>query len=178
MNSRNVVLRAFLLVLLTAAACARAPRGRPVLAGEVDTGPGSLTAARKHLEGRWSLESLEVFPPGRPPAKLNVAGTLSYDDYGNLRMDIRADEKAADVLRAAGVELTDGTVSTTGRTVVDMQHRTLTYVIDGQPPAAAQAGPLAPSRPRHWEVSGDVLTLTTKDDAGKPLTVGRWKRMP
>ena len=37
-------------------------------------------------------------------------------------------------------------------------------------------GPLAPNRPRHWEVTGDVLTLTTKDDSGAPLAVSRWKR--
>jgi hypothetical protein len=30
--------------------------------------------------------------------------------------------------------------------------------------------------PRHWVVEGDTLTLTTKDQAGKPLSVGRWKR--
>jgi hypothetical protein len=179
MIRRSVILRAFLLMLLAAAfACKAAPRTRPVEGADVDEGPGSLVAARKYLEGRWNLESLEVFPPGRPPVTLNVSGTLSYDEFGNLRMEIRPDEKAADVLRAAGVELQDGGISSSGRTVVDMQHRTLTYVLEGQPPGRPPTGPLSPSRPRHWEVTGDTLTLTTKDDAGKPLTVGRWKRMP
>ena len=94
-----------------------------------------------------------------------------------MRMEIRADEKAADVLRAAGIDIRDGVISTDGRTIVDMQNRTLTYVAAGQNPIAAPTGPLAPGRPRHWEVTKDILTLTTKDDAGKPLSVGRWRRM-
>ena len=166
-------------VLLVAAAsgCTGAPRQRPIPAGPVDEGAGTLTAARKYLEGRWSLESFEVFPPGKPPIALKSAGTLTYDEFGNMRMEIRADEKAADVLRAAGIDIRDGVISTDGRTIVDMQNRTLTYVAAGQNPIAAPTGPLAPGRPRHWEVTKDILTLTTKDDAGKPLSVGRWRRM-
>jgi hypothetical protein len=158
-----------------AAACAPAPRQRPVELGPVDTGAGSLTEARKYLEGLWTLESFEVYPPGKGPVPLKGTGTLVYDDFGNLKMDIRADEASADVLRAAGIEIADGMIRSQGRTVVDLQHKTLTYVIKGQPPAGA-AGPLGLSRPRHWQVEGDVLTLTTKDDAGNPLSVGRWRK--
>jgi hypothetical protein len=56
-----------------------------------------------------------------------------------------------------------------------MQNRTLTYVIAGQP--AGNTGPLALSRPRHWQVDGNVLTLTTKDDAGKPVSVSKWRKI-
>jgi len=31
-------------------------------------------------------------------------------------------------------------------------------------------------RPRYWQVEGDVLTLTTRDAAGKPLSVGVWRK--
>lgn len=158
-----------------AAACGPAPRQRPVELGPVDTGSGSLTEARKYLEGLWTLESFEVYPPGKGPVPLKGTGTLVYDDFGNLKMDIRADEASADVLRAAGIDIADGIIRSEGRTVVDLQHKTLTYVIKGQPPAGA-AGPLGLSRPRHWQVEGDVLTLTTKDDAGNPLSVGRWRK--
>jgi hypothetical protein len=44
--------------------------------------------------------------------------------------------------------------------------------------ASTAAGPLALSRPRHWEVQENLLTLTTKDESGKPLSVGKWRRMP
>jgi hypothetical protein len=179
MKLRSVIGRTLVLGLLAmAAACAPAPRVRPVKGGDVDAGPESLTAARKFLEGRWTLESFEVFPPGKPAIALKGAGTLNYDEFGNLRIEIRADEKAADLLRAAGIEMRDGIISSDGRTVVDLQNRTLSYVLPGQTVGAPAPGPLSPSRLRHWEVKGDLLFLSTWDDNGKPLSTGRWKRMP
>ena len=160
------------LAVWAAAACSGAPRQRPVEMGPVDEGKGSLTAARQFLQGRWSLQSFEVYPPGKAPIVLKGAGTLNYDEFGNLQMEIRADQASADLLRAAGIDIRDGLISTEGRTAVDLENRTLTYVIPGQ----SGTGPLALSRKRHWEVSGDLLTLTTKDDAGKPLSVGQWRK--
>ena len=162
------------VALVATAACSAAPRQRPVEGGPVDTGAGTLTSARKFLEGRWALESFEVRPPGRAPIMLKGQGTLSYDASGNLTMNIRTtDEKTSDLLRAAGIDIRDGVISTEGRTAVDMQNHTLTYIVPGQ---TGSAGPLALTRPRHWVVEGDVLTLTTKDDAGQPLSIGRWRR--
>jgi hypothetical protein len=140
----------------------------------VDTGAGTLSSARKFLQGTWALESFQVYPPGKPPVTLKGSGRLVYDDFGNLRMEIRADEQSADVLRAAGIDIRDGLISTDGRTAIDLQNRTLTYVLEGQAPLIR--GPLSMERPRHWVVEGDTLTLTTKDDAGQPLSVGRWTR--
>jgi hypothetical protein len=154
-------------LLLTVVACH--PKGGPV-----NTGPQSLASARNFLEGRWVLESFEVRPPGKPPVVLKGSGTLVYDNMGNLKMDIRADEASADVLRASGIDIRDGMISTDGRTAVDMQNKTLTYVVKGQAPLIR--GPLGVERPRHWVVEGDTLILTTLDDAGQPLSVGRWKR--
>ena len=167
---RSVVL----LSVVLAGACAT---GQHDMSGkDVDEGAGSLTAARKFLQGRWTLESFEVFPPGKPAITLKGSGTLNYDDFGNLRIEIRADEKSADLLRAAGIEMRDGTISSDGRTVVDLQNRTLSYVLPGQKPGDPGAGPLSPSRLRHWEVKGDLLFLSTQDEAGKPLSTGRWKK--
>jgi hypothetical protein len=103
-------------------------------------------------------------------------GTLVYDEFGNLKMDIRTDEKTASALTKAGIDIRNGVLSSDGRTVVDLQNRTLTYIIQGQPAPGVAAGPLAANRPRHWEVVGDVLTLTTKDAKGEALSVGRWKK--
>ena len=141
--------------------------------------PGTLAEARKFLEGRWALESFEVRPPGKAPIALKGSGVLNYDDFGNLRMEIRADEASSDLLRAAGIDIRDGVISTEGRTAIDLQNRTLTYSLEGQPSSMATGGgPLATNRPRHWEVTADVLTLTTRDDSGAPLSIARWKRSP
>jgi hypothetical protein len=163
-------------LLATVSACAGGPTKRPLRTSPVADGPGTLSEARKYLEGRWALESFEVRPPGRAPIMLKGSGVLNYDDFGNLRMEIRADQAESDLLRAAGIDIRDGVISTEGRTAIDLQNRTLTYFLEGQP--AAGGGPLAASRPRHWEVTADVLTLTTRDDGGTPLSISRWKRSP
>ena len=164
---------AIALACLLAAACKSAPRERPIPMGPVDTGAGSVTAARKFLEGRWVLESFEVYPPVKAPIALKGSGDLLYDDFGNLKMEIRADQQSSDLLRAAGIDIRDGVISTEGRTAIDLQNHTLTYTVEGQ---VANKGPLAINRPRHWELQNDVLTLTTKDESGKPLSIGKWRR--
>jgi hypothetical protein len=167
-------LSALSMLLAVAIGCAAAPRQRPLPVGKVE---GTLSDARKFLEGRWVLESFEVRPPGKPPILLKGSGVLNYDDFGNLHIEIKADQASADLLRAAGIEMRDGVISADGRTAIDLQNHTLTYFIEGQRSSnLTGGGPLALNRPRHWEVMGDVLTLTTRDDSGAPLSIGRWKR--
>jgi hypothetical protein len=161
-------------VLVAAEACGSVGTG-PIKAGPVDHGQGTLTDARKRLEGRWALEAFELMPPGRSPITLNGQGTLEYDDFGNLRMEIRADQQSADLLRAAGVELGDGDrISSDGRTVIDLQNKTIAYVVQGQP--AGNQALLGTARLRYWDIQGEVLVLTTKDDNGQPTSIGRWRR--
>lgn len=171
-------LLALCLVAAVTAACAAQPRQRPIYRGPIDTGPTSLSAARQYLEGRWSLDSFEVFPPGEAPIRLNGTGTLVYDNFSNLKMDIRTDLATADLLRKAGIVTDAGSISSAGRTVVDMQNRTMSYVIEDQPAGFVVTGPLALNRPRHWVVEGDLLTLTTRDAVGASLSVARWRKLP
>ena len=143
-------------------------RGRTAAAGAeggpVDTGAGTLTAARNFLEGRWSLESFQVFPAGKPPVTVKGQGTVNYDAYSNLTMDVRADAESVEALKAAGIEVVNNGFSTTGRAVVDMQKKTLTYVLSKDGSIAKQTGPLGLNLPRYWEVEADKLTL---DDEGR-----------
>ena len=167
-----------LAAAVLASGCPAAPRVRPVKMGPADN---TLEGARKFLEGRWTLVSYEVFPPGRPPVQLNTAGsgTLTYDAYSNLDMQVRVtDARVVDALGAAGVPIKDNMISTTGRTAIDLQNHTLTYMLEGQGNLVntAQAGPLAMNRPRYWQVEGEELVLTTKDEAGTPLSISRWKK--
>ena len=119
-------------LLITTAACTGGPRTRPVVGGPVAAGTGSLAEARKYLEGRWTLESFEVFPPGRAPITVKGTGVLTYDDFGNMRMEIRTDQATSDGLRSVGIDVREGVLSTDGRTAVDLQNRTLTYFLEGQ----------------------------------------------
>jgi hypothetical protein len=166
-------------LLAAATACASAPRQRPVEMGPVATGPGTVESARKFLQGRWALESFEVRPSGAAPIAVNGSGVLTYDDFGNMRIEIRTDTATSDLLRAAGIAIQDGVISSDGRTVIDVPNKTLTYFVEGQRSSLASGGgPLAPNRPRHWEVTADTLTLTTNDDRGAPYAISRWKRSP
>jgi hypothetical protein len=175
---RSLVVLAITAVAALGAACAGAPRQKPIKTSPIEGGAGTPTQARDFLKGRWSLVSFEVYPAGAAAIAVPGDGTLNYDEYGNMSIEIRTDPTVAARLQAAGIPNDRGTISTAGRVVVDMQNKKLTYVIEGQSASSARSGPLAMNRPRYWEVAGDVLTLTTRDDAGKPSSVGRWRRMP
>ena len=115
----------------------------------LSSGPGTLTEARKFLQGRWALESFEVHPPGKAPIALKGSGVLNYDEFGNMRMEIRADEAESDLLRAAGITIRDGVISTDGRTVIDLPEphphllRRRTAFFDGHWRRAARHEPAA-----------------------------------
>jgi len=168
---------AAMLAALATTACAAKPINKPMELGPVGTGAGSLTAARQYLEGRWTLVSYQIFPAGQAPIQLTGNGTLSYDEFGNMDMQIRVEPATAQTLERAGIASDQGVISTKGRTAVDMQNRTLTYVLAGQPTFVATAGPLALNLPRHWVVDGNVLTLTTKSADGRTLSEGRWQKL-
>jgi hypothetical protein len=168
---------AAILAALATTACAAKPIEKPMGLGPVETGGGSLTAARQYLEGRWSLVSYQIFPAGQPPIQLSGNGTLSYDEFGNMDIQIRVEPATADTLERAGITSDQGVISTKGRTAVDMQARTLTYVLTGQPTFVAPSGPLALNLPRHWAVDGGMLTLTTKGADGRILSEGRWQKL-
>ena len=171
-------LRLYLHVVAVAILAAASDAAPLQKGGPVENGPGSTTAARKYLEGRWSLLSFEVFPPQQSSFHVTGSGTLLYDGYGNLDVEIRVDTTTASQLERAGIAAPGGRISTSGRAAVDMQQRTLTYFFQGEPPLGAPSGPLALNRPRYWQVEGSILTLTTKDDDGHPLSVARWQKMP
>jgi hypothetical protein len=146
--------------------------------GKPDTGAGTTTAARKYLEGRWGLLSFDVFPPNKPVIHVGGQGSLVYDAFGNMHWEVRVPADAAEPLRLAGIPNDNGVLSMDGRAAIDMQAHTLTYIVGGQPALGApSAGPLATSRKRHWVVEGNQLTLTTKDTAGKALSIAKWQKL-
>src|SRR3954468_9961724 len=112
-------------MIAATAGCAASPRQRPLPVARVEGGAGTVSDARKFLQGRWAREWFEVRPPGKAPIVLKGSGVLNYDDFGNMRMEIRADQASSDILRAAGIEISDGVISTDGRTAIDLQNHTL-----------------------------------------------------
>jgi len=165
-------------IAIVTAGCAASPRQRPLGTSKIETGPGTDRQARNFLEGNWALQSFEIYPMVGQAVPVNGTGQLTYDDFANLTVVIRVDESTSAMLAKNGIPTQRGVFTTTGRTAVDMQNKKLTYFIEGQPPLGAPSGPLALNRPRYWEVDGDVLTLTTKDADGNPMSVAKWKKVP
>jgi len=170
-TARIVSVAVAVALLVPAGSVSAQKRSKP------DAGAGTTTSARKYLEGRWGLVSFDVYPPGKAPIALGGQGSLTYDGFGNMQFEVRIPPDAVEPLRLAGIPSNNGVVSLGGRTVIDMQAHTLSYVVQGQPPAGAPSGPLALNRKRYWVVEGNVLTLTTKADDGKALSVAKWQKV-
>jgi hypothetical protein len=178
MTSGSRWLRAALCALTVwAAACAESgPVNRPLGVGNVPTGPGSTAAARRFLEGQWTLVSLDVYPPNQPVIHAGATGTMTYDEFANMNVDLRLDQDTARLFDRIGIPVMNGAVQTNGRTLVDMTSRTLAYTLEGQQAVRPPTHPLDTNRPRDWEVTENMLSLTTRDQAGMPLSVAVWRR--
>ncbi len=150
--------------------------GAAPAAQKIESGAGSVTAARKYLEGAWSLISYQVFPPGKSPIDVGTMGRLTFDAFGNIDAEIRVRPEAVEPLRIAGIPTAKGILSEKGRVAIDMQQQTLTYFFKGQPPLGAPSGPIALNKKRYWQVEDRVLTLTTKDSDGQPLSISKWQK--
>lgn len=149
--------------------------------GQARQGQPSQEDVRTYLQGRWSLASFEVHPSGQPAIIAKGTGQLTYDAQGNLRMQITAEPATVPLLEKAGIVLQKdakgfGVILSEGRAIVDLAARTLTYEVKGAP-VNGTPGPLSLSRPRHYQVQGtNLLTLTTRDDAGRPLAIATWRK--
>jgi hypothetical protein len=162
--------------LLACVSCASAPRQRPLPVGKADTGPGTTSSARQFLQGRWSLLSMDLFPPNEPVIHVIGSGVLTYDNFANMTVDLRLDPATASLFERIGIPAPNGVVSTTGRTLVDMTTQTLSYTLEGQQAVRPATHPLDTNRPRYWEVLGNTLTLRTKDGTGAVLSVAVWQK--
>src|SRR5262245_40103322 len=160
----------------TAGACAGAPIDKPLPMGPVNTGPGTLSEARKYLEGEWELMSMEIFPPNEPSIRAAATGTLVYDQFSNMKVDLQLSPDTAQIAEHIGIPAPNGVVTTSGRTVIDINSHSISYVLEGQDSFRPPTHPLDMNRPRYWDVSGNMLTLRTKDESGKVLSVSVWQK--
>ena len=172
--------------VLALAACASRPRTRPLSTTPIAEGAGTMEAARKVLEGRWALVSLNVTAEDGRSSPVEATGTLTSDAFGNMNIEFRMSEAGQKTLEGLGIKTPNPVISTTGQVVIDTQQRRITYVGEGfdkrgtgfDPDLAARrANPFALERPRYYALGGDaILTLSTRHDNGKDAAVSRWKK--
>lgn len=151
------------------AGCAPSPRQRPVKMGPVDTGAGSLEAARRELEGTWVLQTLEIANTTGTFEPVKASGTLAYDAYSNLEIHGKIDDPR---LQKAIV------LDFTGRIVIDAAKRVF-YPADvdaGPQVDASKLAAIGLDKVRKYEVAGDRLVVTYQDTSGKPTARTTWRR--
>ena len=169
MNSRTVIILCLLLGSTCAVAgCKSSPL--PPRTSPAATGLGTLTQARTYLQGNWVLVSMDLFPPNEPAVRAATTGTMVYDEFSNLTVNMTLTPEAARLAERIGIPISGGVVSTKGRAVIDTSHHAISYVLEGQDAVRPATHPLDTNRPRYWETSGNTLTLQTKDDRARCLT--------
>ncbi len=186
MRSRSRLVLPVVLLLAggsITAGCAASERQRPIPTSRIATAGNTLEAARKQFEGRWTLVSLQYgAPDGRTATIDGTAGSLSADGFGNLTIEYRMSEAGLKVLGGLGFKAPNAVISTAGRSVINVDEKSIVYVDDAAKPfdpnvAAGRANPFALERTRYYDFAADGgLTLTTRHDDGKNAVVSRWKK--
>jgi hypothetical protein len=142
---------------------------KPVAIGS-EEGSGALESTRRQLTGTWELVALESAPRGddaRVPVQ--ASGTLIYDDFGNLTIDAHTTDPAAPVAaREANI------LAFKGRAVIDLARSELKLM-----DVTGNVNPdevLAPERRRRYEITGDVLKLSSFNERGQVTAIATWRR--
>jgi hypothetical protein len=171
-RSRFAVSASVLSMVVMLAACAGAPRQRPVRMGPVTQGADSVEGARRLLQGDWSLASYETIAPDGSRATHPVTGLLTYDEFGNLslRAQLNRDGQPPAVLEYRGRAVIDARAS-----MLRVEGVQYTERPTGVSPEITEAVSL--DKPRHYQISGDVLTLSALDPATRrPTAVVAFRR--
>jgi hypothetical protein len=154
-------------------ACAPAPIYKPIKAGDVDTGPGTLEAVRRQLEGTWALTSYEIYQNGKRQ-RLAADAQLKYDEFSNLTMSGQLRNPSASNAKPL-------LLNYSGRSVIDVtshELRLLDIESTGGRLQEAVAAAAGPENVRKYSIQGDVLTLTILAADGTPTAASAWKKQP
>ena len=175
-----------LCLAMAASACAARERQRPLQTSRIEQGAGTLEEARKALEGRWELMTLNVATADGRKAAVEATGVLNTDSFGRLSIEYRMSDAGQKTLEGMGIRSPNPVISTTGSVVIDPQQKRITYMADdaqaralGFDPdlAARRANPFSLERPRYYTFESDgTLSLATRHDNGSDASVSRWKK--
>jgi hypothetical protein len=153
----------------TSWACAAAPLEKPIPIGPIETGPQSLTATRKAIEGTWTLESLEVVDAAGARRPVKAGGQLTYDAFGNMTIrGVIEDPSLRDKI----------VLDYTGRITIDtVKHEFYPANLQSDRPVdAVEIAAISPDKVRRYELSGNSFVVTYLDAQTKPTAIARWKR--
>jgi hypothetical protein len=167
--TKRLLWLAVAIAALPLAGCAAAPRTRPVKGADVDAGAGSTEAVRRQLQGTWELVALESVPPsGGSRVPIRAAGTLTYDEFGNMTIDAHTTDRAAPV-----AALEQNMLAFKGRAVIDATRSELKLM-----DVTGNVNPdevLSVDRRRKYEFAAGTLKLSSIDEQGRVTAVSTWR---
>ena len=152
------------LSALALGACAASERQRTISAGPVETGPGSLEATRKQLEGTWTLTRFEVANAAGQLTPVKAKAQLTYDAFGNLSIKGVLEEP----LPGQSTISDAPALVYAGRAIIDTarQELVLTGTASVEPDPAVLAKIGIDAR-RKYEVSPSQLIMSALDAGGR-----------
>ena len=152
----GAVALAFMLVGFLSG-CQAQPSRRPLRTTPVAEGAGTTESVRRQLEGNWALVSLTVFDANGSPQKVDAAGRLTYDAFGNLELAGKLADPKAVAAQATALDFK-------GRAVIDPGGQRIVLAdVSGRGDPTALPKEVGPDKARYYSFEGDTLTLETRD---------------
>jgi hypothetical protein len=170
--SRTLCALVPVVAMIAFPACAeKRARVRPIEAGPVATGAGSLEDARKQLEGVWNLASAEVVSADGARRAVKASAVMTYDAFGNFSIKGAFEDPAVPAEQTAALNFT-------GRAVIDVQKKELHLLDLKQSDAdfAKLPAEMTAARSRAYEFSLNQVTMTVKNAKGQVTAVNTWRK--
>ena len=161
-----------LVVALTTLGCKSAPSQRTLGLGDVDTGPGSLEYVRRQLTGTWTLTKFEVFDASGQPREVKAQATLTYDQYGNMKVT----GNLLEPLPGQPPEAVQQMLSYTGRIQIDTAKQEFLLLGQQGTTDPALQNQIGANMRRKYEITPEQLVLTIVDAQSKPASRATFKR--
>jgi hypothetical protein len=155
---------AIVIGLFATGACAASERQRPISAGPVNSGAGSLEATRRQLAGTWTLTKFEVINAAGQLTAVRAKAQLTYDDFGNLSIKGVLEEPLPGQASIGNAPA----LAYAGRATIDVARKELiltgTASVEPSPEVLASIGI---DQRRRYEVTGTTLTMSALDSQGR-----------
>ncbi len=166
---RRGFVRRFLAWSILIAGTMSAPACLLARGGPVNTGPGSIEDIRHRLSGDWELVSLTTSARSGVPVRWDVAGQLTYDEFGNWRVHV---ERHAGQRREVVLDFS-------GQAVIDPARHIIRFDnVERRADSAGSLPPiLGPEHPHRYAFTRrGGLTTNVLDDDGRDVATLVWRR--
>ena len=133
---------------------------------------GSGEAVARRFVGNYSLVSFQSFREDGEVADLDYVGRIMYDEHGNMSA-VGMPQDLPERARNAGGERVRAGFAYFGTFEVDVDEGTVVHHVIGSPMSPNVVGR---DRVRHYELSGDLLKLSIKNQEGRVTGTLTWRR--